>query len=259
MRNRIFLSALFLFLLSMPAGAQNKIEKEKIQDAFKEAETGNLSMHFFDALSGAPVKEGKVVIEKAGEFVTDFEGVAEFPAPPEDGYLKVKFEHPNYVTSEFRIEIMAGTIFFNRFSVSPRMPAGSLRVVVDWGEDPRDLDAHFVKSGGYHISFRKMVVAADGSAKLDRDDTDGNGPETVTANSVDANATYTYFVHDFSNMSRVDSRKLSESKATVKVFNNNRLSGVYEVPRDKAGTYWEVFRIVNGMVQEVNEIKNSEP
>ncbi|MBK6681726.1 MAG: hypothetical protein IPG53_17880 [Ignavibacteriales bacterium] len=90
------------------------------------------------------------------------------------------------------MEVMAGTIIRNRYSISPKMPLGYLRVVLDWGDSPRDLDAHLVKTNGYHISYRNMMVSADGVAKLDRDDLDGQGPETITATSIDKNGEYLF-------------------------------------------------------------------
>ena len=70
-------------------------------------------------------------------------------------------------------EVIAGTIFWNRFTVSPNIEMGSIRIVLDWDKKPKDLDAHFVKEGDYHISYHNMKVSDDGSARLDRDDQNG--------------------------------------------------------------------------------------
>jgi len=250
----IFFSFIFLHV----SFAQDAKTKQKISDAFEEAETGALALRFFDAITGNPIKSAHVEIVGVGEYDTDFEGKISFSSEEENTTLQVKFTHPKYITSEFKIEVMAGTLFFNRFSVSPKMPLGSLRVVVDWSDTPKDLDAHLVKKGGYHISYRNMRNTSDGAAKLDRDDTDGFGPETITAAKVDANGEYYYFIHDFSDQHNSASKKLSDSKASVKVYGkDNELLNVFTVPQDQAGTYWKVFKIIGGEVIPINEIGNS--
>lgn len=250
---------LFLFAICSVYGQETKTKERKISDAFEELESGKLVLRFFDALTGNPIKDGKVEIQNFGVTETDFDGRAYFTPEEDNVILRIKFAHPKYITSEFEIEIMAGTIFFNRFSISPRMPIGSLRVVLDWSDTPPDLDAHLVKKGDYHISYRKMQVSADGVAKLDRDDIDGYGPETITANRVDENAEYIYYIHDFTNKSNSANRKLSDSKASVKVYGrDNELLEVFKVPADETGTYWQVFKIVKDRIIPVNNLCDTE-
>lgn len=248
------LTILFSILLIGLVNGQETKER-KISDAFEELESGKLVLRFFDALTGVPINKGKVEIQNFGDTETDFDGRAYFTPEEDNQTLKIKFSHQKYITSEFEIEIMAGTIFFNRFSISPKMPIGSLRVVLDWSDSPKDLDAHLVKKGDYHISFRNMRVSADGVAKLDRDDTDGFGPETITANSVDPNGEYLFYVHDFSNQNNNSSSKLSDSKGSVKVYGKqNELLDVFKIPEDNSGTYWNVFKIVGDRIIPLNTI-----
>jgi len=239
---------LFLFFTVQLSFSQ--IES-KSTDVFEELDTGNLTLRFFNAVNGKPIQGGTVDIEKTGEYNTDEEGKVIFPAPGEDGFLTVNFHANGYVPTDFQIEIMAGTLFFNRISISPVLDIKFLRVVVDWDKEPRDLDAHFVKNGsdGYHISFRNMRVLADGTGMLDIDATQGYGPETITVKEVSTNSTYQFFVHDYSNQSNPKSKGLSDSKATVKVYGDGRLLKVIQVPRKKEGTVWKVFEVVSGAVR----------
>ena len=225
--------------------------QSKSDDVFEELETGNLTLRFYNAVNGQPVQKGTVTIEKTGEYVTDEEGKVIFPPPAEDGFLKVLFHAKDYVPTEFSIEIMAGTLFFNRISISPMMDIKFLRVVVDWDKEPRDLDAHFVRrgSGGYHISYRNMKVLADGTGMLDIDAMNGFGPETITLKEVSPQASYEYFVHDYTHQNEPNSNSLSNSKATVKVYGNGTLLNIFQVPRKKEGTVWKVFEIVDGIVR----------
>jgi hypothetical protein len=241
---------LISFILVTVLTAQDEKQKQNIEDTFSELESGKLVLRFFDALTGEAIPDADVLIQNSGDFRTDFEGRVNFPPNNENEIVKIKFMHPDYITSEFEIEIMAGTIFFNRFSISPKLPIGAVRIVLDWSDTPKDLDAHFVKENGYHISYRNMRNSTDGIAKLDRDDTDGYGPETITANRIDNTGKYTFYVHDYSNKGRSSSEELSKSKASLKVYGgDNQLLKVFKVPEDLEGDKWQIFTIENGKLR----------
>jgi len=253
---RFSVSGALCMLISMAAYGQ--IDTTPADDAFRELEEQELTLRFFNALDGEPIPGGEVEIGNVGSFTIDREGRAFFPIPT-DSIYKVTFSKAGFITSSFDIEIMAGSLFFNRFSVSPQLPLGSIRVVLDWGEEPKDLDAHLLKQDGYHISYRNMKSSQDGVARLDRDDTSSFGPETITANQVDANVTYHYFVHDYSNRSNASSQTLSKSKATVKVYGESRLLNVFKVPQYESGIYWHVFSIRNGEQVPVGDVSQQRP
>ena len=248
-----------LFFISLTTITIAQPERQSVDDAFRELETEELTLRFFNALDGSPLTEADVTIAEMGSFKTDFSGKSTFPIPP-DGYYQVTFSKHGFITSTFKVEIVSGTLFFNRFSISPEMPLGTLRVVLDWGEEPNDLDAHFVKKNGYHISYRRKLVSQDGIAHLDRDDTNGFGPETITAKRIDTDGEYNYFIHDYTHKKKKFSKALSRSKASVKVYGEeNRLLEVFQIPRDRTGTHWHVFSIGNNKVIPVNEISNDRP
>ena len=252
----VFFPILFCVTANCALGQSTR---QNIEDVFRELESRELTLWFFNALDGTPLVEAKVEIENFGAYTSNYEGKIIFKIPP-DGSYEVRFEKSGYIKSVFRIEIMAGTLFFNRFSVSPTMPIGTLRVALDWGEEPRDLDAHLMKQGGYHISYRNKKVSADGVARLDRDDNDSFGPETITANTVDENGVYRYFVHDYTNRRDKKSRSLSNSKASVKVYGgDNKLLNVFKIPENLSGVYWHVFTIENGEVIQVMKVGGKQP
>lgn len=248
---RIIFIAVLLSAALTDAAAQ---VKARSTDVFEELDSGSLTLRFFHALTGQPVPGGTVVIQGAGTFVTDEEGKVIFPPPEEDGVLLVRFTADGFVPAEFPVEVMAGTLFFNRMSVSPLLNVKHLRVTVDWDREPADLDAHFMKQGEYHLSFRHMRVLADGTGQLDIDAMKGYGPETVTVQNVSPDGEYTYEVHDYSNRTVKGSKALSRSKATVKVYGEGRLLHVFQVPRDASGTVWRVFSIVRGQIRELRQL-----
>jgi hypothetical protein len=236
--------------------AQIQSIKSKADDAFKELEDSSLTLRFINALNGKSIPDAVVSIEQVGDLTTDFEGKALFKPPFDNGQLKVEFKCKGYVPSIFKIEIMAGSIFLNRFSISPNLLQGAIRIVLDWDQEPKDLDAHLMKEGAYHISYRDMRASSDGKVTLDHDATHGYGPETITVNSIDKDGTYEFVVHNFSEIHKNNSRGLSESKGSVKVYSSTGLLKMYQVPTDQSGLYWKVFRIEKGDLVDVNEIGN---
>jgi hypothetical protein len=228
----------------------------KNADVFEELETGNLTLRFFNAVNGNPIVGGVVQIETMEQMQTDEEGKVLFAPPEQDGILRTQFFAEGYIPTEFPVEIIAGTIFFNRISVSPKMDLKFVRIVVDWDKEPRDIDAHFVKTGsnGYHISFRNMKVLDDGSGILEIDAMQGYGPETITVKEVTTKSIYEYSIFDYSNQNNKNSTGLSDSKATVKVYGDGKLLKVFQVPRKKAGIVWNVFRIEQGQIREINQV-----
>lgn len=229
--------------------------KNRFDDVFEEEDNDNLTLRFFNALTGDPIPDAAVTIESVGQFETDAEGKVRFPVT-DDGVLLVHFKCVKYITSDFKIEVIAGTLFFNRFSVSPTLDLKQLRIVLDWDKAPADIDAHLVKKGDYHISFRNTKVLADGKGELDRDDMDGYGPETITIIDIDDLAEYEYFVHDYTNRGNSSSTQLSQSKATVKVYGEGRLLYIFQIPASQGGNTWSVFKLVQGQFIETNQLSN---
>lgn len=252
MRFKILILAILTLSVSLSYGQDKKLF-DSMDDAFEELESQNLTLRFFNAINGIGIPGAAVEIHRVGTFKTDSKGRVLFPIPS-DGIYKVSFSKDRYVDSDFKIEVQAGTIFFNRFSVSPALDIKYVRIVLDWDKRPLDLDVHLVKEGDYHISYRNMHTVSDGSANLDRDDTDGYGPETITVKRVDKHSDYNFFVHDYTNRSRSSSRKLSRSKACIKLYGEGRLLHVFQVPQDVNGNIWEVFRLESGRIVEVNRV-----
>ncbi|MCF8267846.1 MAG: hypothetical protein K9I69_07155 [Ignavibacteriales bacterium] len=231
-------------------------QKKTMDDMLREMETGKLTLYFTDALTGRGIKGVKVALGEMDKYITDFEGKILFELIEPNAVIIVKAEHEKYIAAEFEIEAEAGTIRGNQFSLSPKMPVGAVRIVLDWGKSPADLDLHLEKVSDYHISYRNKRVSADGIANLDRDDTDGQGPETITVKRVDNGAIYKCFVHDYSNKSNKQSRALSDSEGNVKVYGgNNELLHVIRITPDMSGVNWHLFDIRNGMIELKNNVE----
>lgn len=250
MKRILVFTGLILFaIIQLPA------QIDKMRDLLDdEMDTENYTLRFLNALDGSPIKGATIDISGIGEFTTDVQGKIKFPRNIEDGFIEVSFEADGYISTSLAIEVIVGTIFNNRISVSPVMAMEWVRIVLDWGRNPKDLDAHFEKSGQYHVSFRNMKTAHDGICRLDRDDTQGFGPETITVKTIESEGNYEYWVHDYTNLADDNSKQLSKSGATVKVYGNGQLLNSFTVPADKRGNVWKVFEIRNGEIIPTNTI-----
>ncbi len=126
---------------------------------------------------------------------------------------------------------------------------GKIRVVLNWGEEPSDLDSHMYYGKAnldgfeHHMYFavRNDEEYNSEVCDLDTDDVDSYGPETITVFEVDQNSKYSYFVHNYTDKSYTNTKRLSESGATIRVFFGNELRATFFVPADTEGTVWHVF------------------
>jgi hypothetical protein len=248
---KVWLMLSVLLMLSAALPAQIDKMRGVLED---EMDHDNYTLRFLDALDGKPIAGAAVTIDDKAQFTTDHEGKIKFPKDFNDGNLVVRFTAEGYISTTITIEVIAGTIFNNRISVSPEMAMEWVRIILDWGRSPKDLDAHFEKNGSYHVSFRNMKTASDGTCRLDRDDTSGFGPETITVEKIETEGKYTYWVHDYTNLTNDNSRHLSRSGATVKVYGNGTLQGYYTVPSGQRGNVWKVFEIKNGQFETINQV-----
>ncbi|HKK69343.1 MAG TPA: hypothetical protein VJ946_14065 [Bacteroidales bacterium] len=258
MKNTVYLLPFLLFFFTA-AIAQEDIEdkfeamEDKFDDAFEEEENDRMTLRFFDALSGEPLEGGKVIV-RGKTLYSDYDGKVRFDKLGEDGNYPARFSMDGYISATYEFEVRAGTIFRNRFSVSPVLDIGSMRIVLDWDRRPRDLDAHFMKRDGYHISYRDTKVLEDGKGGLDRDDRNGFGPETITINDVDDYAVYAYYVRDYSNRKRDNSRGLAKSGATVRVYKEDQLVKTIRISEGERGNLWKVFTFSQGGIHPVNDV-----
>lgn len=229
--------------------------KDRAGDMFREMNTGQLTLRFINALTGDYVSGASVSIGN-NSYTTDFEGKVLFTTDVVNGQLPVSFRKEDFINSDFNLEIMVGSVWQAQISVSPALQPQQIRIVLDWANRPRDLDAHLIKEGDYHISYRDTRTSQDGTAQLDRDDTNGNGPETITINEMSVSDTYVYKVLDYSNRDSRRSRNLaSQSRATVRVYGDNRLMHTYRIDGSSRGNEWTVFRIENGVFTRVDMVE----
>lgn len=168
------------------------------------------------------------------------------------GTYTLEFSKDGYVTEHEDVIVRSQTKEnIGMKSLSPTLGEGEWRIVLEWGDTPADLDSHLV-TDTFHISYVNPVV--NQVASLDVDDTDGQGPETITINNLDMKERYEYYVQDFTNKNNPNSNALANSGATVKVYMPNGEISEYSVPNG-SGTKWSVFTIENGTINVINQIQ----
>lgn len=144
------------------------------------------------------------------------------------------------------------------YAISPVMTnLDGLRIVLNWGETPSDLDSHIAYPNN-HIFYQHKTGDSHANANLDVDDTTSYGPETITIEKKHAGESYVYAVHNFSEKTSPESDSLSKSNAKVFVYVGQTLVRSYYVPKNQKGNLWTIFRISgDGEFQDINTLKGT--
>ena len=152
-------------------------------------------------------------------------------------------------------------IFIFNFSLSPIPEPGEIRMVLNWGEEPSDLDSHLktpqIEGQEYHIYYANRGNSDSAPyATLDYDVVTGYGPETMTIKQ-SFTGNYIYYIYQYSS-----SGSLNESGGLIQIYNSPDCSGqtIY-VPDQGSGRYWYVCDINgdSGEVTVINQIQETEP
>lgn len=166
-----------------------------------------------------------------------------------------------YITASAEVTVTGGETAQADLVMSPVMEADEYRIVLTWGETPRDLDSHLTgplsDGGRFHVYFSGKTAKDNDEevAKLDLDDISCYGPETITLKAA-STGVYKYAVQDYTNRRSEDSNALSMSGAKVELYQGDALIAVYNVPVDQIGTVWNVFEIEDGTVRTINTFEN---
>lgn len=196
---------------------------------------GSIVLSFKDAVSCEPISGAEVRLSLPDRDRTVRTGDKGYIVMPErvvdamgEGAIGIRLVKDGYIPLEANIPVQAGTIRYKRYLVSKDLPPESYRFVLQWDEKPADLDLHLVKDDTLHISYRHMRSIPD-LARLDRDDMNGLGPETLTLDRVDAASTYRVFVHNYSG-------EAAMAGGRVSVYADNTLYRVISLPETEGRT-----------------------
>lgn len=235
-----------------------------IVNALKSVEAAIDSLPTFwgtvvDAVTRAPLKAKIVIINSNGEIVGKDQayysldnGVFVLPKLPagkytrliiKDGYITVSEKFSVNYTNTLNEHINIGVI-----PLSKNIGNDTYRIVLHWTSEPRDLDSHLVATTStgdkYHVWFGN-ITPSPAYANLDRDDTDYEGPETITITNIKSLRNVRYAIHDYTNRDKSFSTILSNSGARIVIYKGNSSTPIaqFNVPIGQHGTEWDVFAI----------------
>ena len=232
--------------------------------------TGEISARVTNALNGDAVAGATVTLRSgwnnetgraAATAVTDQYGVFTI----EDlsfGYYTAETSAEDFSPAYHNVAVLPDGFQSEwNLPMSPVLAEGETRIVLTWNEYPEDLDSHLVGSD-FHVYYsdqNSYDSLGRHRVNLDLDDTTSYGPETITIyQGVDG--VYTYSVHDYTNGGSTQSTKLSESGATVRVYQGAGVVAEYHIPAGVPGTTWRVFRIhEDGRIETVNTVDYNYP
>lgn len=221
----------------------------KVYDAF--VQDGTLADVKIVFRKGGDVREGEIAAEVTsganGEYSVELPAGTYTAEASKDGYIT---EYKNVVSQSAASE--------QNITLTPELNEGEWRFVLTWGQHPYDLDSHLTGPNGgsrFHVWYGDMNARSGSEqlANLDVDDITSYGPETVTIVK-NTNGLYRYSVHDYTNRGSTSSNAMSNSNATVKVYNGTRLVQTFYVPTNTVGTLWTVFELENNTIRPINEI-----
>ena len=208
---------------------------------------------------------GTITTDSNGEFryntKTIFGKVSGLPC----GNYTLTAAKAGYSATSYNIVVYPGTTDENpeiNETMSPGMSGDSYRIVLTWGLDPWDLDSHLVADTD--VGQRIHVYYGDKEpeplyANLDVDDTDSEGPETITITNFEGLSNIRYAVHDYTNRDETGSYALSNSGAVVRVYKGEQLLRTFPVPTGYSGTEWDVFSLkADGSIETINTMNDTE-
>ncbi len=129
-----------------------------------------------------------------------------------------------------------------------------IRIVLTWGQTPSDLDAHLTGPNAtdanrfhvYYLTAQRGSETANPFSKLDTDQRNSLGPETITIKQMNSGV-YRFSVHDYTNRNSATSTALGSSQAKVELYLMGELSPrTFYVPNQR-GTLWTVFELTGSL------------
>ena len=141
----------------------------------------------------------------------------------------------------------------------------SVRIVLEWGATPSDLDSHltgpavdgngrfhtYYSQRNYYLNGGYAATNTDYAAELDHDDVDSFGPEVTTIHAF-TEGDYFFYVHDFTNRGYTNSTAMSTSDVNVRIYKSstNELfkladgsDAEFSISDVQAATLWKVCKI----------------
>ncbi len=231
--------------------------------------SGSVAGRVIDAFDGGGIDDAYVVVRSGinneqGEIVqstsSDASGSYTFSGLQAGNYT-IEATKNNFSKGYHNVVCLGGEFTDNQnVSLTPEMNEDEIRIILDWGQNPSDLDSHLTgpiagsdADERFHIYYSNKTFYHNSElyAALDYDVVSSYGPETISIYH-QTDGMYRFSVHDFSNRMSDNSYALSNSDARVRVFKGSDLIETFYVPANTEGTLWTVFELEGDNIMPVN-------
>ena len=183
---------------------------------------------------------------------TDANGDYGFPELPNGPYT-VKASFSGFLPGAQQVDVVVGQNTVVNFTLSLLSVdvQGEVLLELTWGAEPDNLDANLWLPPGQNQFWVFFCLPLRGSlgefpfAQLNRDDSDGEGDETITIGQFFP-GTYLYIVSNFSHIFDPTAQTLAASGAQVEVSDSTGLVATIDVPTAGTGEVWKVLEIDGG-------------
>lgn len=239
-----------------------------IRDAVTSDPIADVTLNLYEGWNNQAESNTAIITLKTdsnGEFRCDTKVLAGHIIGLPSGNYTLTATKAGYADTSYNIIVYPGATDASpsiNETMSPEMNDGFYRIVLTWGTDPRDLDSHLVAEtiygGKIHVYYGDKNPSPY-YANLDVDDTDSEGPETITITNFAELKDIKYAVHDFTNRAENSSDSLSNSNAVVRIYKGNHLLRTFNVPVGYDGTEWDVFTLkTDGTIISNNKMTYTE-
>jgi len=216
--------------------------------------TGTISGTVISSTTGSGLSGVYVSVSENSSYYDTTDTYGDFSIVIPQGTYTVIFSLTGYTFSDVSITVTSGQtseVSTNLTIGNPAVSSGDIRLVLSWGANPSDLDAHLISPyNSEHLYFSDSSISG---AMLDVDDTSSYGPETVTISNF-YDGTYKFYVHRFSGTGY-----LTTSSAVVKIYDASGLIRTVSVPTSGTGDYWYVADLTEDGYTLKNTIQSSAP
>jgi|GEM_PF-2472203 len=238
------------------------------------ASSGTFTGYVIDANTGDTIKAASVAIKNWQKTTVDTVVSANngkfTTATLDPGTYSIVINKDDYYELSIDNKSIAGSIELGNLAICEELAPYQIRVVVQWEDEPNDLDLHLVgptkksvdtTNGRFHIYYpdsRKSYNEGTGeyidgadatgdksTASLVQDKTNGYGPEAINIFLGYVSGTYTYTLYNWTGSSWVG------KNITARVFDSGGEWKELAFPTTATEErYWKMFRVV---VDEVDQ------
>lgn len=248
--------------------------------------------HVVDATNKSPISDAAVTIKNAGGTTTVKSGKTDGSgnytiAGLAAGNYVLSIGKSGYITLDNNVTATSScsSVPVTKTVLSPTLLNGQMRIVLTWTGPPpnwdsvkttyqttvMDMDSYLLVPGFADPIYWKNcdrdpsagVVSGCNvtGAYLDVDQINWNGPETITISQPTA-GTYRYYIANYSDP--CNALGINSSGVVVTVYSGNQMVKRYSVAPGAptsglSGHVFEVFRINNGQLTDVNQYNDSLP